>query len=457
MAMRTRMKHPVKSFKRASQPASTRTGLGGRARRQKSREGARANTATAATADHAPRVLKSSPKRNRRLQSRISFQFAPLIREARKRAGMNQDDVAEAAGCGARAIWQVEQGAGTLKTLIPILQVLRIAITGLPPARDLGARVKAAREKRGWSFARLSRECLLSIPTLRGLEKNAGRVTSLEAVIRTLAPDARERRPSRPQPTSIQELIMTGHVSKTFVNADCIPTMRSMEASSIDLVVTSPPYNLGKPYEEIVSLKEHLKFADEWISCIPRLLRPTGAMWINLGYAKISDTETMPLTYRYYDILKRHGLHVIQEIIWAFEGGMAYTRRFSHRTERLIWAVKDPTQYIYNLDAVRDPTLNRTSDPRNNPFGKNPTDLWIIERVVGGRGAGKGKTIHPCPYPAPLVERPICCSSRPGHTVLDPFGGSGTTALVAHMNGRSAISIEIDPVYHEIARNRKHV
>jgi adenine-specific DNA-methyltransferase len=86
--------------------------------------------------------------------------------------------------------------------------------------------------------------------------------------------------------------------------------------------------------------------------------------------------------------------------------------------------------------------------------GKNPTDYWKFERVVGGRGATREKTAHPCQFPVEMIERIVRACSNPGDVVLDPFGGSGSTAVAARLNGRSFISIERDERYHEIARAR---
>jgi len=181
--------------------------------------------------------------------------FASLVRTARQRAGLTQHELATLVGAGTRAVWQLEQGAGTLKTLVPALQVLRVAIAGLPPAADLGARVKAARRKRGWSLQKLSRRSELSVPTLRGLERNAGRMVSLEAAIRALAPDARERQPRRPK-RKLPDFTSSPPPSSVslFLNADCVQVMREMESASVDLVVTSPPYNAQKGYEGELSL-----------------------------------------------------------------------------------------------------------------------------------------------------------------------------------------------------------
>ena len=227
-----------------------------------------------------------------------------------------------------------------------------------------------------------------------------------------------------------------------------------MDDGSVDLVITSPPYNAGKEYETDLSVEEYLQFAERWVSCIRRLLTPTGGLWLNVRHFMLSETEAVPLTYFYYPLLVKHGLHMVQEVVWHFEGGLAYSRRFSHRTERWMWCVKDPTNYVFHLDDVRDHTLNIGNDKRNHPAGKNPTDYWHYPTVVGGRGATSERTAHPCQFPVAMIERIIRACSNPGDVVLDCFGGSGTTAVAAHENGRGFISIEIEQKYHEIAKAR---
>jgi transcriptional regulator with XRE-family HTH domain len=222
----------------------------------------------------------------------------PLIRTARQRAGLTQHELAIIVGAGSRAIWQLEQGTGTLKTLLPVLRVLRIAISGLPPAPDLGSRIKAARLKRGWSLQELSTRCGISVPTLQGLERNVGRVTSLEAVIRALAPNARERRRDRPRREASQRPVPFEAANLSlFVNADCRDAMPAMASGSVNLVVTSPPYGAKKLFEDDLSLEDYTHFAEAWVSCIPRLLTANGALWLNLGYIKLSPTQALPLTY----------------------------------------------------------------------------------------------------------------------------------------------------------------
>ena len=242
-----------------------------------------------------------------------------------------------------------------------------------------------------------------------------------------------------------------------FINADCIATMRDLTPGSVNLIVTSPPYNADKPYasyDDARTLKEYESFADQWVEAAAGTLADNGAFWLNVGYTKTSDTTTLPLPYLYYPIARKHGFHLIQEIVWHYEGGMSYKKRFSHRTERWMWFVKNPSDYVFNLDSVRDMALNRTVDKRNNPLGKNPTDYWYFDRVVGGSGASADKTHHPCQFPVPMIDRIVKACSNKNDVILDPFGGSGSTALSASNLDRSFISIDMDKSYHEAAMKR---
>ena len=225
---------------------------------------------------------------------------------------------------------------------------------------------------------------------------------------------------------------------------DCIEVMPTFAAASFDCVITSPPYDAEKAYEGRRDLAAYTAFAEAWTAQIPRLLKPRGSFWLNLGYTKLGSNETLPLTYLYYPILSRLGLKLVQELVWHFEGGMAYKNRFSHRTERWMWFALDPDAVKFNLDSVRDITLNRTNDARNNPLGKNPTDYWYFDRVTNN-SAAKGN--HPCPFPQPMIERIVRACTDEGDAVLDPFGGSGTVERAAGRLGRHATSIELRSEY----------
>lgn len=223
------------------------------------------------------------------------------------------------------------------------------------------------------------------------------------------------------------------------INTDCIEHMQSVPNGSIDLVLTSPPYNAGKEYEFAATIPQYTEFARVWTSCISRLLSSNGSMWLNVGYTKAGNNQTLPLTYLYYPLID---LPFIQEIVWHYEGGMSYKKRFTHRTERWMWYAKNPDLVTFNLDAVRDMSLNRTVDKRNNALGKNPTDYWFYNRVVSGRGKVAEKTIHPAQFPEKMVERIIRACTNEGDTVLDPFAGSCTVAIVCKKLHRNYICIE---------------
>lgn len=231
----------------------------------------------------------------------------------------------------------------------------------------------------------------------------------------------------------------------TIYIGDCINLMPKLD-QRFDLIITSPPYDAGKEYEGNRNFAAYAEFAQRWMAEIPRLLMPRGSFWLNVGYTKLGKNETMPLSYLYYN-LRPAPLRLIQEIVWHYEGGMSYKHRYSHRTERWLWFSLDPDNAMFALDEVRDPSLNRTSDPRNHPGGKNPTDYWYFDRVVGGRGRSAEKTDHPCQFPEPMIERIIRGCSSVGEHILDPFAGSGTVGRVAQRLGRHATLIERNAAY----------
>lgn len=241
-------------------------------------------------------------------------------------------------------------------------------------------------------------------------------------------------------------LAMNSGYTPYVVNGDCVDVMPTLDAGSFDLIVTSPPYDAEKEYEGKRDVNAYAKFAAQWIAEIPRLLAPNGSFWLNVGYTKLSANETLPLSYMYY-YLKPANLKLIQEVVWHYEGGMSYKNRFTHRTERWLWFALDTDNVYFDLDAVRDMSLNRTNDKRNNPLGKNPSDYWYFDRVVGGTAKGAEKTAHPCQFPEKMIERIVkACSPKSG-VILDPFAGSGTTGRVAEKLDRFSMLIEKNTSY----------
>jgi adenine-specific DNA-methyltransferase len=237
--------------------------------------------------------------------------------------------------------------------------------------------------------------------------------------------------------------------SVRIIEGDALALLPTVALGSVALVVTSPPYDAEKEYEAGRDLVAYRHFARQWTAAIPALLTPTGSFWLNVGYTRTGLNSTLPLTYLYADVVS---IPLIQEIVWHYEGGMSYKRRFTHRTERWQWYANDPMNLIFNLDDIRDMSLNRTVDKRNNPLGKNPTDYWFYNRVTNNNKTEK--TAHPCQFPEAMVERIILACSNPGDLILDPFAGSGTVGVVAKRLGRNALLFERRPDYCAIATAR---
>lgn len=243
---------------------------------------------------------------------------------------------------------------------------------------------------------------------------------------------------------------------------DSLMAMPVLTDQLIDLTVTSPPYNIGKEYETPMPLESYLDWTADWIRQVYRLTAPSGAFWLNLGYIEVPQRgRAIPIPYLIWDQIP---FYLVQEVIWNYAAGVATKRMFSPRNEKFLWYVKNPEQYTFNLDAVRDPNVKYPNQKKNgkvrvNPLGKNPTDVWQVPKVttgenMTGRRASPERTSHPAQFPKAVIDRIIKACSKPGEIIFDPFVGSGTTAVSAAENGRLAIGFEIKEEYLKIASSR---
>lgn len=239
---------------------------------------------------------------------------------------------------------------------------------------------------------------------------------------------------------------------------DCLELLSAVPADSVKLIVTSPPYNLGKEYEDRLTLKTYLEQQGQVITECVRALHPNGSICWQVGNY-VNDGEIIPLDIKLYPIFEALGLHMRNRIIWHFGHGLHASRRFSGRYEVILWLTKSD-QYTFNLDAVRVPQKYpekkhfkgpKRGELSGNPLGKNPSDIWEIPNVKSNHVE---KTVHPCQFPVELIERLVLSMTDPGDWVLDPFMGTGTTAIAALMHGRKAIGAEILPKYIEITKER---
>lgn len=227
----------------------------------------------------------------------------------------------------------------------------------------------------------------------------------------------------------------------SIVHGDSLTELKKISSGSVDLIVTSPPYNIGKSYETKTSIAEYLKVHTEIIKQLVRVLSDKGNICWQVGnYVK--NGEVFPLDIFYYKILNSVGLKYRNRIIWHFGHGLHCTKRFSGRYETILWYSKTDN-YIFpgkkEFVGSRLPVdLARVVD---HAF---ETLLWDIPNVKNNHPE---KTIHPCQFPIELVERCVLALSNPGSIVLDPFSGVFSTVLAALKNNRKAIGIEKEKAY----------
>ncbi|MDD1427516.1 site-specific DNA-methyltransferase [Dolichospermum sp. ST_sed9] len=241
-------------------------------------------------------------------------------------------------------------------------------------------------------------------------------------------------------------------------NLDCLEAMTILPDESINLTVTSPPYNIGKEYENLLPLDDYINWCKKWITEVYRLTLCDGAFWLNLGYLSIKNrAKAIPISYLLWDKIP---FYLIQEIVWNYGAGVAGSKFFSPRNEKFLWYVKNSETYTFNLDDIRDPNVKYPNQKKNgkirvNPLGKNPTDVWEFPKVTSGQNrSSKERTPHPAQFPSAVIQRIIQVSSHQNQIVLDPFLGSGTTAMVALDLNRLVIGFEIREDYCDIAANR---
>mgnify|MGYP001391764155 CR=1 FL=1 len=241
-------------------------------------------------------------------------------------------------------------------------------------------------------------------------------------------------------------------------NGDCLELLAKLPLASIPLFVTSPPYNIGKEYESIIGIDRYLDWCQQWIGMIHKATSNNGAFWLNLGYLALEGrAKAIPIPYLLWD---RVPFYLLQEVVWNYAAGVASKKAFSPRNEKLLWYIKNEAEYVFDLDAVRDPNVKYPNQKKNgklkcNPLGKNPTDVWQIAKVTSGQNrSSKERTPHPAQFPIEMITRIIKACSLAGDVVLDPFLGSGSTIEAALRSGRQAIGFEINPSYVSIAEKR---
>jgi len=251
---------------------------------------------------------------------------------------------------------------------------------------------------------------------------------------------------------------------------DCFDTLCQLPDGLAKLIITSPPYNLGKVYEQATKLDEYFEALNPIVNQLVRVLSPEGSLCWQVGNY-VEKSEIFPLDIFYYPFFKKHGLKLRNRVIWHFGHGLHASKRFSGRYEVLLWFTKSDT-HTFNLDAVRVPSKypgkkyfkgEKRGQLSGNPLGKNPSDVWKIIaqdwesalwNIPNVKANHREKTIHPCQFPIELVERCVLALTDEGDWVMDPFSGVGSALLAALRHKRRALGCEREEKYVEIAKER---
>ena len=240
---------------------------------------------------------------------------------------------------------------------------------------------------------------------------------------------------------------MTEHI---IICGDCITELKKLDTESVNLIITDPPFNIGKKYNSFIdnkSKEEYLKWCESWlIECI-RVLKNGGALYL------FNYPENNAYLMQFLD---KH-LTFKRWMTWHYpvNTGMSPTN-FTRSQHSILFYIKGDKPNVFNKDDIAEPYRNPTDKRikeriKNGSKGKTPYDVFNFNIV---KNVSKDKTEHPCQIPVPLLEIFIKASSNKGELILDPFGGSFSTAVACKKLDRNSMSIEIDERYCKIGRER---
>jgi adenine-specific DNA-methyltransferase len=264
---------------------------------------------------------------------------------------------------------------------------------------------------------------------------------------------------ARKKKNRVIEQSKTNGLTISLRTQDAFEMLESLAPNSVDLFVSSPPYHVGKEYDVSSEITDFEINHELLIPLLVRALKEGGSICWQVGH-HVRQGTIIPLDAVVYPIFSRSGeLQLRNRIVWTFGHGVHANRRFSGRHETILWFTKGD-KYTFNLDSVRVPQKypgkRHYKGPRKglfsgNPLGKNPGDVWDIPNV---KSKHIEKTQHPCQFPVALVQRLVKALVPRKGLVVDPFMGSGSSAIAASIEGRRFIGSDVEPRYVAIARKR---
>jgi len=264
---------------------------------------------------------------------------------------------------------------------------------------------------------------------------------------------------TRPYNGPMQDIL-----ENTIVQGDCIEVLRSELQQRggqpfVDLVFADPPFNIGYEYDQYHDEMDHDRYvtwSKNWMKACYDVLAEHGSFWIAIGDDYAAEIRV---------IARELGLIMRNWIVWYYTFGQNTKKKFSRSHTHIFYFVKSEESFIFNDQAIRVPSARQTTynDKRAHPKGKVPDDTWILRpqeipeafapdedtwHVPRVCGTFKERTgFHGCQMPEKLLARIIETASSPGHLVLDPFSGSGTTVIVAASLDRKYLGIDISENY----------
>jgi len=232
--------------------------------------------------------------------------------------------------------------------------------------------------------------------------------------------------------------------------------MKTIPSKSVDLIFADPPYNLQlkdtlyrpdqttveavtQDWDKFNTYKEYDNFTEQWLKESKRILKKGGALWVIGSYHNILRVGTS---------IQNHGFWILNDIIWHKTNPMPNFRgtRFTNAHETLLWCTTSrEAKYTFNYQNLKE--LND---------GKQMRSDWYIPICSGKERLreSNNQRSHPTQKPEALMYRIILSSTNKGDIILDPFLGSGTTAVVAKKLQRNFIGIEQDKEYISLAKKR---
>ena len=248
---------------------------------------------------------------------------------------------------------------------------------------------------------------------------------------------------------------------------DCVTGLKKLKDQTVDLAFADPPFNIGYEYDVYKDRKhsdDYLGWCGQWLTELVRVLKADGTLWLAIGDEYAAELKVL--------MQRELGLTCRSWVIWYYTFGVNCKYKFSRSHAHLFHMVKDPEKFTFNADTIRVPSARQLvyGDRRANPKGRLPDDTWILRPQDIPEGFGNGEDtwyfprvagtfkeragFHGCQMPEQLLGRIIRASSCEGEVVLDPFGGSGTTLVVAKKLGRQYVGYELSEDYVKQIRKR---